>query len=183
MLDSQQLDRMHPEARLVYQHFDFEVLPVEGTFFRQTYRSEEEWAPGWAVGTAMIGMYCHEPQSLSCFHRLAQDEIWHFYQGDPLHLYLLYEDGRSEEVVLGTDFRAGHHIQYKVPAGVWQGGCLSEGGRYALFGCTLAPGFHPSAFEAGLAADLMAKYPDRKDIIAKLSVNEDVTQLPDDFPS
>jgi hypothetical protein len=65
-------------------------------------------------------------------------------------LYLLHPDGSSEEVVMGPDLTAGQQVQFTVPAGVWQGGCLAEGGEYALFGCTMAPGFTPGCFEAGL---------------------------------
>ncbi|MFN5376693.1 MAG: hypothetical protein ACK492_10075, partial [Chitinophagaceae bacterium] len=61
----------------IIDHFKFEILPVEGTFFKQTYRSSilnEEGAP---LGTAMIGMYCNSPLSFSSFHKLTQDETWH----------------------------------------------------------------------------------------------------------
>jgi predicted cupin superfamily sugar epimerase len=170
---------MRSSTEQIIRHFGFKRLPVEGTLYIETYRSGRGLQNGQPAGTAMIGLYCREPLSLSCFHRLAYDEVWHFYLGDPLVLYLLHPDGSSEEVVMGPDLTAGQQVQFTVPAGVWQGGCLAEGGEYALFGCTMAPGFTPGCFEAGLADRLTAQYPDRADIIRKLSVNGPETRMPD----
>ncbi|MEZ4774164.1 MAG: cupin domain-containing protein [Bacteroidia bacterium] len=174
---------MHPDARVIAEHFQFDKLPVEGTLFKSTYRSAREFASGAPFGTAMIGFYCEKPLSVSCFHRLTHDEIWHFYGGDPLVLYLLYENGTSREIVMGSDPAKGHEIQFVVPAGVWQGGCLIGGGRYALFGCTMAPGFTGNCFEGANAEVLIQQFPDRADIIRKLSVNGHETRMPDGFAS
>ena len=168
---------MHPSPRQMIEFFGFRRLPVEGTLYTETYRSGGEGEGGLPAGTAMIGMYCNEPLSLSCFHRLAHDEVWHFYLGDPLVLYLLHPDGTSEEVVMGPEVLAGQKVQFTVPAGVWQGGCLAEGGEYAVFGCTMAPGFTPGCFEAGLAERLIEQYPGRAEIIKKLSVNGPETRI------
>lgn len=172
---------MHPEARAIAAHFGMERLPVEGTFYKSTYRSPRAWADGSPAGTAIIGLYCDTPLSVSCFHRLTHDEVWHFYGGDPLLIYLLYEDGSSKEIVMGSDPLSGHRVQLVVPAGVWQGGCLAPGGRYALFGCTMAPGFTGGCFEAASPAGLIDKYPDRAEIILKLSVNGRETRMPEGF--
>ena len=32
----------------------------------------------------MIALYCDEPRSVSLFHKLPVDEVWHFYKGDLL---------------------------------------------------------------------------------------------------
>lgn len=170
---------MHPSTAQIIAHFGFKPLPVEGTLYIETYRSGHELREGLPTGTAMIGMYCNDPLSLSCFHRLAHDEVWHFYLGDPLILYLLYPDGTSEEVVMGPEVLAGQKVQFTVPAGVWQGGCLVEGGQYAVFGCTMAPGFTPGCFEAGLAEQLIEQYPGRAGIIRKLGVNGMETSMPE----
>jgi predicted cupin superfamily sugar epimerase len=68
-----------------------------------------------------------DPPSRSLFHRLAYDEIWHFYAGDPLRLVLLHPDGSDEEVVLG-DAVEGHAVQHVIPAGTWQAGETVPGG-------------------------------------------------------
>jgi len=175
------LERMHPDAKAIYDHYQFEWLPVEGAFFKNTYQSSRRFEDNSPYGTGMIGMYCNDPLSVSCFHRLDHDELWHFYGGDPITLYLLFSDGRTNEIVLGPNPLLGHKVQTMVPAGVWQGGCLNDGGRYALFGCTMTPGFTGNCFEAGLADILIAQYPEKTEIIRKLSVNGENTHMPDDF--
>lgn len=172
---------MHPDVRALIEHYNLEPLPVEGTLFVSTYRSREESREGGPLGTAMIGLYCDDPDSFSCFHRLPTDEIWHFYGGDPLRLVLLHPDGSSEEVVMGGDLHAGQRVQFVVPAHTWQAGHMVRGGRYSLFGCTMAPGFTGKAFEAGIAADLIERYPDGADDIQRLCVVGPETQMPDGF--
>ena len=124
----------------------------------------------------------NDPPSRSLFHRLTFDETWHFYGGDPLRLILLHPDGRSEDVVMGPDPLAGQHVQFVIPAGVWQAGELVEGGHWALFGCTLAPGFTGTCFEGGRRDVLLASHPGRADDIERLSVADDhATAMPDGF--
>lgn len=73
----------------IIEHFQFEQLTVEGTLYKSTYRSSHEFEDGSPMGAAIIGMYCEEQLSVSYFHRLQHDQIWHFYGGDTLVLYLL----------------------------------------------------------------------------------------------
>ncbi|MEL6842244.1 MAG: cupin domain-containing protein [Bacteroidota bacterium] len=172
---------MHPTIQSLIEHYQFERLPLEGTLFKNTYRSAKQDSKGTPHATAMIGLYCHEPESLSRFHRLTQDEVWHFYGGDPFELHLLHSDGFAERIVMGLDTSQGQKLQYVVPAGVWQAACLSEQGLYALFGCTLSPGFTAECFEAGLAERLIEAYPNQQTIIQKLGVAGEETNLPADF--
>jgi len=172
---------IHPDTASMLRHYRFERLPVEGTLFKSTWRSSQQTSKHGPAGTAMIGLYANEPESISCFHKLDYEEVWHVYGGDPFTLYLLYPDGRTEDILMGTNPIVGELVQYVVPAGVWQAGCLNKGGRYALFGCTMAPGFTGTCFEAGLATDLVELYPSKIDIIKKLSVNEHQKKMPEGF--
>ncbi len=180
-LSKSQEQEMPPEALAIFKHFEFERLPVEGTFFKNTYRSDREISAGTPIGTAMIGMYCNDPLSVSCFHRLPYDEIWHVYGGDPFELILLNQDGSNENILMGCDLIRGEKVQFVVPANTWQAGSLIAGGRYALFGCTMAPGFSVSGFEAALAETLIAQYPVRARDILRLSVNGNQTRMPEGF--
>ena len=166
---------------VLIEHYHLQPLPVEGTLYSSTYRSATELDNGKPLGTAMIGLYCADPLSLSTFHRLTIDEIWHFYGGDPLRLVLLYPDGHSAEVVLGSDLTAGQRVQFIVPAGVWQAGHLVAGGRYSLYGCTLAPGFTGDCFEGATREGLLAAYPDRAADIRQLTHAGADTRMPDGF--
>ena len=129
----------------------------------------------------MIGLYADSPRSVSCFHRLSRDEVWHAHAGDPFVLYLLHPDGRSERVLMGTDPLAGQKVQCTVPAGAWQAGCLMPGGRYALFGCTMAPGFTGDCFEAGAPEVLAAQYPEQAEAIHRLAVMGAERRMPAGF--
>jgi predicted cupin superfamily sugar epimerase len=155
---------VEPEVRALIDRFGLRPLPVEGTLFAETYRS--------SASTAIVGLYCDDPPSRSNFHVLTHDEVWHAYAGDPFHLILLHPDGSSEAVVMGRDVRTGHHVQWVVPAGTWQAGELLPGGRYALFGCTMAPGFTPECFAASPAGPLVARWPAREADIRRLAISE-----------
>ncbi len=168
--------------RDLIEAYGFEPLPVEGTLFASTYRSSASLPDGAPVGTAMIGMYAHEPLSRSLFHRLPHDEVWHFYGGDPIRLVLLQPDGAVEEVWLGVDVRVGQRVQFVVPAGVWQAGELSPAGIYGLFGCTMAPGFTGAGFEGGLRSELLRSHPSARGDIERLAVPDgDDAAMPDGF--
>lgn len=169
---------MHPKVKSLIDHYKFQPLPAEGTLFVSTYRSAGEFENGKPHGTAMIGMYCDEPHSLSLFHRLTADEVWHFYGGDPLRLVLLYPDGSSRDVILSSE-----NVQTVIPAGVWQAGHMLEGGVYSLFGCTVAPGFTGDMFEGGTQKELLKLYPDRAADIQKLGIHTDETSMPKGFAS
>ncbi len=171
---------MNQQIEDIIRRFGLSLLPVENTYLKQTYRSKQTGADGQPTGTAIIGLYCDEPRSLSCFHRLSIDEVWHFYDGDPFELHLLCEHGESKTVVMGRNWREGQRFQCVVPAGVWQGGCIALGGTYSLYGTTMAPGFTTGCFKAGVMEDLIKKYPHEEAIIRKLCVNGDVTMLPTD---
>ena len=87
---------MHPETKAIIEHYNLKPLPVEGILFTSTYRSPINLPTGDPVGTSMIGLYADEPKSFSYFHKLPNDEIWHFYGGDPLKLVLLFPDGKGQ---------------------------------------------------------------------------------------
>lgn len=158
------------DAAWLVDHFGMSRLPIESTYYLSTYRSAALTADGEHAGTAIIGLFATSPISRSLFHRLAHDEVWHFYAGDPLRLVLLHPNGTSEQIVLGSRIAAGHRVQAVVPAGVWQAGETMAGGRWSLFGCTMAPGFSGETFESGYADALLDAYPDCRADIERLAV-------------
>ena len=81
----------------------------------------------------------------------------------------LHPDGEGRIVTLGLDFARNQSPQIVVPAGVWQGSRLVEGGRYALLGTTMAPGFDFSDYEAGDRAELVRRYPAFQELIEQLT--------------
>lgn len=169
---------MNDKIKSLIQHYKLQPLPVEGTLFTSTYRSPESLPNGKPYGTGMIGLYCQEPKSISYFHKLSIDEMWHFYFGDPLRLILLYPDGSSKDVVLGNDISQNQVVQFVIPAGVWQAGYTL--GDYSLFGCTLAPGFTDDIFTGGNKEELLNLYPERKEDILSYGLDGE-TKMPEGF--
>lgn len=132
----------------------------EGGFYRQTYISANgmELPRGRrAYGTAIY--YLLEPGTFSEMHVLTSDEVFHFYLGDPVEMLQLYPAGGSAVFTLGPDLQAGQNVQLVVPAGVWQGTRLVDGGKVALLGCTVSPGFAFADYRSGSYAELAEKWP------------------------
>ena len=155
-------------AEDLIEALELEPHPLEGGFFRETYRAAEH-APGQDRSLATAIYYLLTPQNCSTMHRLPTDEIWHFYRGDPLTLLLLHDDGTSRTAVLGPDVLGGQHVQFVVPAGTWMAAAVAEGGSWSLFGCTMAPGFSYEDYEHGDAAELAERFPQEAALIAELS--------------
>ncbi|WP_210582288.1 cupin domain-containing protein [Streptomyces sp. GESEQ-4] len=147
---------MTPEDLIA--HYGLQPIPREGGLFRRTWAGPER-ADGRPEGTAIVALLTAAPDDFSALHRLPTDEIWHFYLGDPLQLLLLAPDGTARTVVLGPDVLGGQHPQFTVPARTWMGARVAAGGAWALFGCTMAPGFTYQDYEHGDVADLTARYP------------------------
>jgi len=72
---------------------------------------------------------------VSIFHKVAHDEIWNFYQGDPLKL-IKYNGSKVEEDIIGSGCSDYASI---VEGGVYQ--AAESTGVYSLVGCSVAPGF------------------------------------------
>jgi len=159
-------------------HYKLEPLRFEGGQFTQTYKSEElfkrqhlpeRYSSNRAHGTAIIYLLTSDPDSFSSLHKLATDEIYHFYLGDPIQLLLLLPDGTSERVILGPNILNGQHVQYVVQKGTWQGSRLLPGGQYALLGCTMAPGFELEDFTPGQREELCNLYPQEAELVIQLT--------------
>ena len=74
-------------------------------------------------------------EQVSIFHKVAHDEIWNFYQGDPLKL-IKYNGSKIEKVTIGSGCSDYASI---VEGGVYQ--AAESTGFYSLVGCSVAPGF------------------------------------------
>ena len=147
------------------QHYSMELLEGEHTFFSECYHSPKRNEEGKLLASTMYGLYCKEPKSYSDFHKLSHEEIWTFLEGDPFTLYLLYEDGSVDTVTLGSDLSSGQLLQYTVPVGVMQADCLSPGGEYALYSCTVVPAFDWQCFTMAEKEEILRKYGEKKEII------------------
>src|SRR5262245_32308762 len=116
----------------VKRRFGLEPLAHEGGFFRRTYESAGKFSPRGHKGerhysTAIY--YLVTPESFSSLHRVPQDELFHFYAGDPVEMLQITETGEKKLIVIGNDLSRGHEPQCVAPGGVWQGTRLISGGR------------------------------------------------------
>lgn len=153
-----------------------EPLEPEGGWFAEVYRSRTTLAPeqlpagyGGPRSLATAIYYLLEARTISAMHRLRSDELFHFYLGDPVEMLRLVPGTPGDVVRLGADLAAGERPQALVPGGSWQGARLAPGGRFALLGTTVSPGFEPADFELGRRAPLVAAWPHHRERIEALT--------------
>jgi len=153
-----------------------EPLAGEGGLFAEAYRSAlrlpKEALPKCYSGDRPLATaiyYMLTPETFSAMHRLKGDEVYHFYLGDPVEMLILKADGSAEAILIGQDIAAGMRVQHKVCGGTWQGSRLAPGGKFALMGTTMSPGFDPADFELGNREELSARYPMYAPLIAMLT--------------
>src|SRR5271169_2687615 len=163
-------------ARQIQEFLKLQPLPIEGGHFVESYRSKftlaEQSLPAPYAGERMLSTaiyYMLTPDTFSAMHQLKGDEVYHFYLGDPVELLMLKPDGAAEAALLGQDIMAGMRVQHAVPGGTWQGSRLAPGGKYALMGTTMAPGFDPQDYEHGKRSELVALYPKYSPLIGFLT--------------
>jgi predicted cupin superfamily sugar epimerase len=162
-------------AKDLIKRLNLTSLPLEGGYYSETWRSDKRIAQNAlpdrykadkSFGTAIYYLLTLDTRSM--LHRLPTDEIYHFYLGDPVRMLLLSENGKGETITLGSDIEAGQHVQFVVPRGIWQGSYLIEGGRFALMGTTMFPGFDFTDYEPGDPGILSKAYPHCTDLINRL---------------
>ncbi|NTX63381.1 cupin domain-containing protein [Myxococcus sp. CA051A] len=140
----------------------------EGGFYKETYRAALKVETPRGIRSAGTAIYYLLTQdTFAAWHTVTSDEVWHFYEGAPLALYLVGEDGRLETVVLGRDVTKGEQPQVVVPAGVLQAG--ESRGAYSLVGCTVAPGFDFSDWEMPTPESLVSEHPAHSELMRRLS--------------
>jgi len=164
------------DAQALIDKLGLKPLPIEGGYFAETYRSDEtipasaldsRYGRDKAFSTAIY--YLLTGDVVSRMHRLASDEVFHFYAGDPVEMLRLFADGSHEVVILGGDVEAGQTPQVVVPRGVWQGCRLAPGGSWALMGTTVAPAFDREDYEPGDRDALIRAYPECAGLIRLLT--------------
>ena len=176
---------MHP-ASFYVQSLDMQPHP-EGGYFAETYRSGETFSQA-ALPPRFNGdrSFCTaiyfllEAHHISALHRIQADEIWHFYTGCPLDVFVIWPTGELTVIRLGNNPERGEVFQAVVPAGCWfgskpavdavaVGASGAEVPRFSLVGCTVAPGFDFADFELADQATLLTQFPQHRAVIELLS--------------
>lgn len=150
------------------------IAHPEGGYFVESYRSEEllsqEGLPERFEGSRSISTAIYfllKGTEHSAFHRIKSDEIWHFYEGIPLLIYVINLEGKLEVIKLGNELDTGCTYQATVKAGNWFASKPINEHGFSLVGCTVAPGFDFSDFELA-GNDLLDLFPRHSDIIRDL---------------
>ncbi|MCB9045662.1 MAG: cupin domain-containing protein [Chitinophagales bacterium] len=152
------------------------ISHIEGGAFREIYRSDmvlphaelsAEHKGDRAISTSIY--FLLEYGEFSALHRIASDELWHFYDGDTLCIYEIEQGGTLVKHLLGKDIEKDENPQVVIKAGSWFGSRTETPDGYTLCGCTVAPGFDFADFELADKNALLEKYPQHKDIILSLT--------------
>lgn len=148
----------------------------EGGYYRQNYKSSEvilsqnlpvRFGGDRSCSTAIY--FLLEESDFSAFHRIKQDEAWHFYAGSSLTIHEINHQGEYRTTRLGVNVFQDEKPQVVVPAGHLFGATVNQSDGYALVGCTVAPGFEFDDFELLERAALVRRYPQHQDIIESLT--------------
>jgi predicted cupin superfamily sugar epimerase len=135
-------------------------------FVRVTFRTRRSIAAGGLpapfadarpLGSALYFMVT--PGAPVRLHRIRNDQLYHYYLGDPLEVFLLHGDGRSERVIVGGDLRGGERVQLMIPGNTFHTARVIGRRRWFLGASTEWPGVIPPDVELGTLDELAGKYP------------------------
>lgn len=159
----------------IIKTLDLEPHP-EGGYFKETYRSageikEDRLNPIYKgkrnYSTCIY--FLLTSNNFSAFHRIKQDEIWHFYDGSPIRLHIISEMGVHSEYIIGRNFSTGETPQLIVSGGSWFAAEVINKNDFSLVGCTVSPGFSFEDFELISRKELILKFPEHKSVITKFT--------------
>ncbi len=148
----------------------------EGGYFKETYRSPGV-IPNNVLSTNFKGdrnestaiYFLLTSEKFSAFHKINQDEAWHFYKGAPLKLHIISKEGNYSFIMIGNDLENGEVPQYIVKGGDWFAAEVLQKDAYTLVGCTVAPGFDFADFVLPKREEMINLFPTHKEIITKLT--------------
>jgi predicted cupin superfamily sugar epimerase len=115
------------------------------------------FADGRPLGSALY--FLVTPTAPVRLHRIRNDQLYHYYLGDPLEVFMLHADGSTERVVVGPDLRGGQRVQQLIPGNTFHTARLIGQRRWFLGASTEWPGVTPADVEIGNLDELAGKYP------------------------
>ncbi|MBK7499242.1 MAG: cupin domain-containing protein [Ignavibacteriales bacterium] len=164
---------MNQKAKYYIQKLQLEKHP-EGGYFREIYRAGEMIsidAPKKNlkrnVSTSIY--FLLEGSQISKFHRLKSDELWHFYDGSSVKVYVIDEKGSKTEILLGKKTEDGEIFQTVIKKNNWFAAEVVNKRSFVLIGCTVSPGFDFSDFELANREYLIKCYPKHKSMILRFT--------------
>lgn len=162
---------MHPVAKQIIRQFNL-VPHIEGGYFKEIYRSQDLVKSSKYDGENRVAYtsiyYLLTGNEYSSWHKLKSDEIWHFYHGCPLLLYVLDPAKGLLTLQLGNAIEENEsQFQIMIPANHWFAAQPTKSDSYTLVSCTVAPGFEYQDFALATQQDLLAEFPQYRALIEK----------------
>ena len=166
-----------PVPKVQYYISKLGLIPhPEGGFYKEFYRSGEifvkNYLPERYSGDRNFSTSIYfllSDKNVSNFHRIQSDELWHFYNGCGLIIYVLNDNQGLTTIYLGNDLESNENYQVVIKAGDWFAAELKDKSSFALVGCTVAPGFNFSDFELAKRDILLNKFREYKDLIMQFT--------------
>ena len=154
-----------PSLKEIVAKLDLAPHP-EGGYYKETYRSEafvqkdslEAVYSGKRNYSTCI-YFVITSESFSAWHKIHQEEIWHFYLGSSITIHLISPEGEYSAITLGNDIAKGEVPQYVVKGEWWFAVTVNKQNSYALTGCTVAPGFDFDDFILPTRKELIHLFP------------------------
>jgi len=142
----------------------------EGGYFIETYKSQrivnfDDYDGDRCICTAIY--YLLPGNQFSSFHRMKSDEIWHFYAGSSLTLYIIHRNGSLDEIRLGQNIDNNEVFQKVIESGSWFASFVNDPSSYSLIGCTVSPGFNYHDWELADITNLVHSYPQHRSTIER----------------
>jgi uncharacterized protein len=148
----------------------------EGGYYKEVYRSDEiietihlpaRYKSSRKFSTSIYFLLKND--QVSNFHKLKSDEIWHFYDGCGVKIYVIEKSGIKREILLGNKLEYGELPQVVIEKNSWFGAELLNKSSFCLVGCTVSPGFEFKDFKLGEREKLLKLFPQHEKIIKKLT--------------
>ena len=146
----------------------------EGGYFREIYRSGEiiraknlpkRYKSSRNFSTSIY--FLLEGKQISTFHKLKSDELWHFYDGSSVIIYIIDKKGRLSPQKLGRERDCS--FQSIIKRGQWFAAEIENKNSFSLFGCTVSPGFDFEDFELANQDMLIKLFPKHESLISRLT--------------
>jgi predicted cupin superfamily sugar epimerase len=164
---------MHPKAAAYIKKLHLKKHP-EGGYYREIYRSGEKiltdhlpkrYKSSRNFSTSIY--FLLERNQFSGFHLLNSDELWHFYDGSTILIYIINQKGKLSLKKLGKHNDCSFQITIKKDN--WFAAEVEDKKSFSLFGCTVSPGFEFEDFELGKKEFLLKKFPQHNTLIQRLT--------------
>jgi 5'-methylthioadenosine/S-adenosylhomocysteine nucleosidase len=147
----------HPEGGHYARHFtsNLSVKSLDANRYAGESRN---------AGSAIY--YLLSRDEFSAFHMLKSDELWHYYSGSSVKIYVIDEEGKLSSYILGDPSKhAKAKFQVLNPADNWFAAEVVDKNYFSFLGCSVSPGFEFKDFQLADRDELSTQHPTHADII------------------